>query len=61
MATSASRSANALRVPRLIAHNYSLTVSAADARKGAGKKLGIEIANVRDNGIGVDNVRLKTK
>ncbi len=47
--------------PPAAPHNYSLSVSAADARKGAGKKLGVEIANVRDNGIGVDNVRLKTK
>jgi hypothetical protein len=39
----------------------TLEVSAADARKGAGRKLGIEIANVSDNAIGVDNVRLKTK
>jgi len=40
---------------------YTLDVSASDARKGAGYKLGVEIANVMDNRIGVDNVRLKTK
>jgi hypothetical protein len=39
----------------------TLEISAASARKGAGCKLGIEIANVMDNAIGVDNVRLKTK
>jgi hypothetical protein len=40
---------------------YSMDLSAADARKGAGYKLGIEIQNVMDNTISVDNVRLKTK
>ncbi len=42
---------------------FTFEVSAASARKGAGCKLGIEIANImdRDNAIGVDNVRLKTK
>ncbi|MBP7052938.1 MAG: hypothetical protein KBE65_18185 [Phycisphaerae bacterium] len=41
--------------------NYSLELSAASARKGAGHKLGIEIANISDNAMGVDNVKLKTK
>lgn len=41
--------------------SYSMDLSAANARKGAGYKLGIEIQNVMDNTISVDNVRLKTK
>jgi len=41
--------------------NYSLSISSDQARAAAGRKLGIEIVNVRDNVIGVDNVRLKTK
>ncbi|HNS20843.1 MAG TPA: PA14 domain-containing protein [Sedimentisphaerales bacterium] len=41
--------------------NYSFELSAASARKGAGHKLGIEIANISDNAMGVDNVKLKTK
>ncbi|MEN6423741.1 MAG: PA14 domain-containing protein [Phycisphaerales bacterium] len=41
--------------------SFTVDVSAANARKGAGYKLGIEIANIMDNTIGVDNVRLKTK
>lgn len=47
--------------PPAAPRTYSLSVAAADARKGVGKKLGIEIANVRDNGLSVDNIRLKTK
>ena len=42
-------------------HGYSLTFSTADAHAAVGHKLGIEFANVRDNVISVDNVRLKTK
>ncbi len=44
-----------------MAKTYTLEVSAANARKGAGYKLGIEIANISDNALGLDNVRLKTK
>jgi hypothetical protein len=43
------------------AHTYTVSFSSVDNRAAVGHQLGIEFVNVRDNGIGVDNVRLKTK
>ncbi|MEN6336112.1 MAG: PA14 domain-containing protein [Phycisphaerales bacterium] len=54
VATATTALANAAR-------SCSVSFSSVDNRAAVGHKVGIEIANVRDNGIGVDNVRLKTK
>ncbi|MGE5297178.1 MAG: PA14 domain-containing protein, partial [Solirubrobacterales bacterium] len=43
------------------AKKYSVSFSTSDARAAVGHAIGIEIANVSDNGLSVDNIRLKTK
>ncbi|HSW02115.1 MAG TPA: PA14 domain-containing protein [Sedimentisphaerales bacterium] len=42
-------------------HTYTLSFSSLDKRAAIGRKLGVELSNLLDNGISVDNVRLTTK
>jgi hypothetical protein len=40
---------------------YSVSFSTSQARAAVGHAIGVEIVNVSDNGLSVDNIRLKTK
>jgi hypothetical protein len=53
--------ASASTTVALTARTVSVSFSSSDARAAVGHAIGVEVKNVRDNGLSVDKIRLKTK